>query len=327
MRRILPALLVVAAATFCVCAKYSLPGEFVDFSKSLIAATLSASNIYFWQTSGYFGCARAQQAAASHLVPHTVEEQFCIVWPLFLWAGIKLFRAILLLAAVAVIVVSLTVSAIGAFTDRSATSLPGPYPSVGLLLGGVLPLGVFRSPLGSVARNLLSTLRGRADRRFRAHHPLRYALSRPLLGAASLPGCLSWSSSSAATANSLAGRVLAWKPIAFFGLISYSLYLWHWPLIVFQHDYALHCLTGAVRPSSESHSHCGRDPIGRAVVEVCRAAIPSRSMAPNTGRYFSDWLAQASALWCWLGVAGWSGRGFPGRFTARQLQIASFHEL
>jgi peptidoglycan/LPS O-acetylase OafA/YrhL len=54
VRRILPALLVMLAATFVVGTLVSLPSELVDLSKSLAAAALSVSNFYFWDIAGYF---------------------------------------------------------------------------------------------------------------------------------------------------------------------------------------------------------------------------------------------------------------------------------
>src|SRR5665213_1349596 len=117
VRRILPALIAVLFVTFVVCAEYGLPSEFIDYSKSLIAAAASVSNIYFWQTGGYFA-APALTKPLLHTWSLAVEEQFYIFWPLLLWFGLRLFKRHLLAATVVAVFLSLIVSAIGAFTNH-----------------------------------------------------------------------------------------------------------------------------------------------------------------------------------------------------------------
>ena len=73
VRRILPALLAVLLLTFIVCARYSLPSELIDYSKSLIAAAASVSNIYFWRSGGYFA-APALTKPLLHTWSLAVEE-------------------------------------------------------------------------------------------------------------------------------------------------------------------------------------------------------------------------------------------------------------
>ena len=65
---------------------------------------------------------------------------------------------------------------------------------------------------------------------------LTYGADTMFPGLTALPPCLGAALIIAAgeTGSSAVGRLLAWRPVAFIGLISYSLYLWHWPIIVFQ---------------------------------------------------------------------------------------------
>ena len=75
IRRILPALLPVLLVTYVLGMVYCLPGEMVALAKSLIAACLSASNIFFWQSAGYFD-GPALSKPLLHTWSLAVEEQF-----------------------------------------------------------------------------------------------------------------------------------------------------------------------------------------------------------------------------------------------------------
>jgi len=79
-RRILPALFLVIFASS-ICAWFLLlPGDFQEFSKSLIAAPAFVSNILFWKGTGYFG---AGVTPLLHTWSLAVEEQFYLIYPVF----------------------------------------------------------------------------------------------------------------------------------------------------------------------------------------------------------------------------------------------------
>src|SRR3984957_20193680 len=88
IRRIFPALFAMLAVFSVFAIIYLLPAELIAYSKSMLAATASASNFYFWRHSGYF------DSPTSYPLLHTwslaVEEQFYILFPLFLVAVRKL---------------------------------------------------------------------------------------------------------------------------------------------------------------------------------------------------------------------------------------------
>jgi len=319
VRRILPALLAVAAVTFFVCLKYSLPSELIDFSKSLIAAALSVSNIYFWQTGGYF-TAPALSKPLLHTWSLAVEEQFYIFWPLCLWLGAVVMKRHLLRATLVLLALSFAVSAYGAFSSPEATFYLVHTRAWELLLGGSLALGALPMPLGSLARNILSAL----GLLLIGVSALTIHADMPFPGLLAVPPCLGAFLVILAgrDGTSVAGRLLSWRPIVFIGLISYSLYLWHWPLTVFQENYAL-LMTG------------GSDKVRKLTIIVCSIACgaiswrfieqPFRVGAWRPSRPTLFRLAGlATSVVVLLGAIGWGERGFPSRYSSRQLQIAEY---
>lgn len=89
VRRIFPALLFVIAVTTIAAGFLLLPREMIDFSKSLAASALFASNIYFWKQSGYFDIASTLRPLL-HLWSLAVEEQFYVLMPVAMYVAYAL---------------------------------------------------------------------------------------------------------------------------------------------------------------------------------------------------------------------------------------------
>src|SRR5260370_42609230 len=85
VRRIVPALFVTLTVSAILAYRFFLPAEMDEFAKSLLAATFSFSNIFFYHKSGYFEGA-ASMKPLLHTWSLAVEEQFYIFLPLFLMA-------------------------------------------------------------------------------------------------------------------------------------------------------------------------------------------------------------------------------------------------
>jgi peptidoglycan/LPS O-acetylase OafA/YrhL len=230
IRRIFPALLVMLLVSLILAYKYLLPIELVSFSKSLAAACFSISNIFFWLQSGYFD-APASETPLLHTWSLAIEEQFYVFLPILLvllhrFAPRRINLAICLFTAV-----SLLISIYGAYRFPSASFYLLHTREWELLLGTILALeGIpkLRSPLarhvaGVVGVTLISAAL------------LLYHNWTPFPGLAAVPPCLGTALIIAAgeSGENVIGRMLSLKPVVFIGLISYSLYLWHWPVIVF----------------------------------------------------------------------------------------------
>lgn len=237
IRRILPALFTVVVFTYAVSFFLFTPTYFKNVGQSVAATSLFSSNILFWRQSNYFA-APASVKPLLHTWSLAVEEQFYIFFPPLLWIIFRYFRACVafLIAALALFSMAFNVWMVN---ENAATAFYlTPYRIWELLIGSALALGlipVVRSQmhaevLGSIGLGLIvwSVISFSSATVFPG-----WAALVPCLGAAALI----YSGIGART--TYVGRMLEWRPVVFVGLLSYSLYLWHWPIIVFTRYYLL----------------------------------------------------------------------------------------
>jgi peptidoglycan/LPS O-acetylase OafA/YrhL len=231
IRRIFPALLVMLAVCCAAAYFYLLPVETKDFAKSLFAAIGSVSNILFWMQSGYFDAPSIHKPLL-HTWSLAVEEQFYIFFPLFLMVTRTWSRERLRNALYAVTGISFLAACYWVKRDASASFFFAPLRAWELLFGTILSQGYLPSIRSSIARNVASLV-GIA---LIVGPAIAFNGTTPFPGLAALPPCIGAGLIIAGgeTGSSAVGRLLAWRPVVFIGLISYSLYLWHWPLIVFR---------------------------------------------------------------------------------------------
>ncbi len=237
MRRILPAVLVMLAVSLVAGALLLFPGDYTALANSSASAAFGASNFFFLYNTGYFDQV-AELMPLLHTWSLAVEEQFYLVWPLLLFALVAgrargSVAAILAAGVVACYVGSIVYFR---FDPKGAFYLPLPR-SWELALGALL---VFLPPLPRQASET-ATVVGLAliGFGFVAISPIHFP------GASALYPCLGaalviWP----ATENANARRRLGL--LAPIGLISYSLYLWHWPIWVFYRSFINNGTPGAV---------------------------------------------------------------------------------
>ena len=229
VRRIFPALGVVLLACLAMGWVILTPGEYEQLGKHTAAGAAFVSNIIFWKESGYFDNA-ADTKPLLHLWSLGIEEQFYIVWPLFLafcWRYIKRIGWALL----CVMGASLAYSMMVVGHDVVADFYSPLTRFWELALGAGLAYVTAQNPaLSTQGRSYISVIGFslilgaviivEPDFAF----PGAWALL-PTLGAA----CLIYAGEDAwLNRQVLSHRLLVWV-----GLVSYPLYLWHWPLLSF----------------------------------------------------------------------------------------------
>ncbi len=233
-KRILPALFGVLI--FCYIATLPLlsPTEMIGFAKQALATIVSTSNVMFWRSTDYFS-----HSVDQNLLLMTwslgVEEQFYVVFPLLMLLMRKAPVRIQLFVIGALAVASLGASIWGTSHYPWATFYLLPTRAWELAVGVLFAVYEVSGPEGKreiparltsflsiVGLGLILFAIGYLDSTmpfpgWRAMFPVCGTLLI-IIGR-----------------NGTVHRLLSWKPIVFIGLVSYSWYLWHWPLLSFAH--------------------------------------------------------------------------------------------
>lgn len=243
IRRLFPALILVLAATWAAGWYYLLEHELSALGKHIAAGAAYVVNFTLKAESGYFDTA-ADEKPLLHLWSLAVEEQFYIVWPLLLLviAGRRRLLTVLALITAA----SLISNLITIRRDPAAAFFLPHNRFWELGLGALLAFFNLYAPpdframllaragrigLGARGLSVLASLGGLA-----LILAATFGLSReiPYPGAWALIPCLGAVLIIASGPDAPVNRwLLALPPVVFVGLISYPLYLWHWPLLAF----------------------------------------------------------------------------------------------
>jgi len=307
IRRIAPALFAVTGLTMIGALFVLLPTDLAVMAKSVRYVVGAMPNILFLrETENYFH-QTAEQAVLLHTWSLGVEEQFYLVFPLLLWVLYRLIgnRRMRVAPLVVLFIVSLAASAWVVPTQPMRAFFLLPYRAWELLLGILVALG----GLPAAGRRLSQVL-GIAGLALVVGSMVWFDAHTPFPGPAALLPCvgaalLIWTG---ARQDAWAGRLLSLKPVVLLGMISYSVYLLHWPLIALI-NYRLPGNSTAIQAAVLVASLLGGYLSWRYVEN------PFRS--PQFGsrrRVFVCW-GVASA--CLIGAGLWTerGAGFPGRFS------------
>ncbi len=229
IRRIFPALFAMLAVVSVAAAFVLFPYDLVRYAKSLLATAAFASNFEFWSEAGYFDVAGSEKPLL-HLWSIAVEEQFYLLFPLVLLLFRRSSKPVLLTVVGTIFVASFALGAWGVTHAPSATFYLLPTRAWELMLGALLALGAI-PPL--VHRALAEALAALGVLLI-GYSVVAFHADMPFPGPAAFVPCAGAALIIYATSagSTWTARALSLKPIVFVGLVSYSLYLWHWPIFV-----------------------------------------------------------------------------------------------
>ena len=229
IRRLFPVYVVVIFSTFVLAWWVLLPGVFREFGQSLLASSVYLSNVLFFREAGYFD-ASAELKPLLHTWSLSVEEQFYLIFPALAWIVARLSKRRMFILFAMLTAFSVVASAIYIERDASAVFYLYPFRAWEMFIGTMLAVGYIPQVRSAAARNALSLI----GLSLIVVPALLYDDATLFPGLAAIPPCLgtallihAGAASQGAFQNSLgsAGPVLI-------GKMSYSLYLWHWPLLV-----------------------------------------------------------------------------------------------
>ena len=315
-RRILPASLVVVAATLVAGYVILLPSDFSSLAKSAIAQQAMVSNVFFWRNTGYFS-GDAELKPLLHTWSLGVEEQFYLGYPLLVSVLRRFSRRTATASLAAMFVVSFAMSEWGIQTRPSAAFFLLPTRAWEMIMGGLLQI----APVTSRPNKTLSCLLEAVGLTAILAPALLYGPSTRFPALSALPPCLGAALIIHANSHdhNILGKLLSTKPAVYVGLLSYSLYLWHWPIL----SYLKHINCGAT-PSllSRISALAASFVISAVTMRLIETPFRSRKLLPQTKH-----LILATALSS-IFIVGCSSLivlrdGYPGRFSQRALSYAA----
>lgn len=327
IRRIFPALLVMLVAVLVAGWFLLTPSPYGQLGKHVAGGAAFVSNLVLWSESGYFDQAAGLKPLL-HLWSLGIEEQFYLAWPLILWA-IWRWRSSALLVIGAIFAASLAAS-IWLTPGHPTASFYAPVTRFWELALGTL-LAVMRAPVpvGAAGKQMKAWFSAALQR-----PPLAHAAS--LLGAVLLviallglnehqpfPGWRALVPTMGALLLIAAGpdaffnrQFLSRGVVVWVGLVSYPLYLWHWPLLAFQNLLIDGPVPGSLRGMALAMAFVLA--AGTYYVVERPIRFGSRTVGPSL-RLGG---AMTAAAICGLLVSG--AHGFVSRLPAEMRQYADF---
>ncbi|HJK93500.1 MAG TPA: acyltransferase family protein [Polyangiaceae bacterium LLY-WYZ-15_(1-7)] len=314
VRRLWPALVVVVAFSVAFAYWLLLPSLLKDFGQSLVAVTVFGSNILFFLEAGYFD-GPAELKPLLHTWSLAVEEQFYLFFPPMLWAihrwALRWLKPIIVVS----LLLSLGACVLIVGSHQSAAFYLLPFRAWEMLLGSILSVGLlpaFRSRglasasgLVGLGMILVSVATFTKETVFPGWSALLPCVGTLMVIHAGL------------TPATWGAKLLGLAPLVFIGKISYSLYLWHWPFIVFGR-----LLTPEGELDAMSGSLVVVASIAVAAVSWRWVEAPFRSKDGFSRKQMFIGAAVVSALWMGAGVALHVTGGAAGRLSDEEMRLA-----
>ncbi|CAN5138667.1 acyltransferase family protein [soil metagenome] len=307
IRRLAPALFVLTLAVIAASLILTQPMALIGFGESLVSLAAGASNIYFWKALAAYFTASAESRPLLHTWSLAVEEQFYLLFPIFLTVAGRLGKSWRLIGIALAGLASLALAAWFAPRAPSASFYLAPTRAWELLAGAGLALrpASWTWPRAAAAEGLAGLI-------LIAFSVFDFGPDSQVPGLAALIpvlGAVLLIHAGEATSLNPVSRLLSIKPFVFIGMISYALYLWHWPIYVFVRREIGDALSPAVALAAIAASFVMAILSWRLIERPIRQG----ALIGTTPRAFAA-AALISLTLAGAGAAILTDHGWPGRF-------------
>ncbi|MCF7789558.1 MAG: acyltransferase [Prosthecobacter sp.] len=318
IRRIMPALSVVVVATLAAGWLFYLPEDFIFLGKSVMAQAVMAANFFFWKGGTNYFDHGTDTKSLLHTWSLAVEEQFYLLFPLLLVFLLRSKPKSWWRWILGITIVSLIISVVCSYSHNNHRSGFYLLPSRAweLLVGALV--AACRGRL--TAHKRIGEASGFLGLALIVWSVFVYTDNTRFPGLGALPPCLGTALiiASSDARVSIVGRLLSFRPLVLLGLVSYPLYLWHWPLLIWAKYLTGYELSTATR-------------IELLLASLVLAILSWKFVeTPFRQRH---WLGERSRIFKFAGItlgtflamgfAVYFYQGFPDRFPAQALTFAS----
>jgi peptidoglycan/LPS O-acetylase OafA/YrhL len=323
IRRILPALFLVMSVSLPFAWLWLIPPDMKQFSDNLIAVSTFSSNILFWYGSGYWGSAHDLNPLL-HTWSLAVEEQYYVLFPLFLLMMWRFRKRWILASLIVIAVISLGVSEWGAHNKPVPTYFLLPTRGWELAIGaGIAFYFLYRKQTANafLYHRLIVEILGLLGLLMIGYAVYAFDQTIPFPGLSALiPTIGAGLIILFASKKTLVGRLLSTKLMVGIGLISYSAYLWHQPLLAFARYRSL------TEPSEALLLVVSLLAFPLAYLSWRYVEKPFRNKHTVSKKTIFSFAAIGSALFITIGVAGHISNGFKGQTAPNTLAGLSIEE-
>ncbi|MEW7291655.1 acyltransferase family protein [Aquimarina sp. 2304DJ70-9] len=235
IRRIIPVLVFVIVIITILAYLFLFPNDFESYSRTVVHTMLSTNNFYLWSASNDYFAKNTEFMPLLHTWSLSVEEQFYLVWPILLLVLHRFLNSnnrVYVVTALLFCTLLLSIYLTGEDKSMAYFLLPARFFEV--LMGAILAILWERIPKLTKSINHIVSILGIV---------LVFIPSIVLTKESAFPGLNAFWPCLGAVLLILSGKekdskgvvnsVLEFRGIVFLGLLSYSIYLWHWPIIVF----------------------------------------------------------------------------------------------
>ena len=319
VRRIFPALFAMATACTIVAILFYSPDELRTYAATISSLSIFASNVYFRKHSTWDGYFEASQrpSVLLHTWSLSLEEQFYILFPLLLFVLYRFLKPSRKYVLLGISAVSFCAALLLARHHPIANFYLLPSRAWEFLVGALLAINWLPAIRNRMAREgmvftglgmvYLAVTQITSHTRFPG-----YATLLPVVGAALIIY--------AGEAGDLFSSVLRFPPLVFVGVISYSLYLWHWPTIVLARY--IPCMPQQYPLQGRMRWFCVGLSFALAMLSYFFVERPFRKTSSGYDRRKT--LAWGGALACGGWLFAWLllySHGLPERYNLRDRQI------